>query len=547
MAVATTHTVTLDGATGYVIDVQTDVASGTVSVDVVGRPDVAINEAIARCRSAVLNDDLDWPSSRRVTILLSPADLPKRGPHFDLAIAIGVLAANRAIKPEHLADVVLIGELTLDGRLRAVPGALPMVMAASRRGIRRVIVPEPQAAEAQMVPGTEVYGVRSLRQAIAVLTGAAEIPEAPEVDPLPGQALLRWRGEERLEGLDLADVRGMPDARYALEVAAAGGHHLLLTGPKGAGKTTLAERLPGLLPDLELAESLEVTALHSLAGSLAPGAPIIDRPPFIAPHHSASRASIVGGGTGRVRPGEVSKAHLGILFLDEFPLLSSDIVESLREPLESGDITIARGAEFAVFPARAMVVLAANPCPCGNYSVTHSTNRCTCPRPKRDAYRAKLEGPVADRIDIHRKIMPTRTGSDGRSEPTEQVRRRVMLARSRQSARYLDTHWRLNRDVPGPALTERWPLSPAARLRLDELVYTQGTITQRGAARVHRLAWTVADLRGVEQPGTEELDVALRLRTGEPLLMSSLPRQRPVPLGEAAEPSLALVDGEASA
>jgi magnesium chelatase family protein len=299
---ATAHTVSLEGAVGHVIDVQVDVSHGLVNTALVGRPDVSISEARDRCRAAVQNCQLEWPVTKRVTILLSPADLPKRGPHFDLAMAVGVLSATGVIPRDALDGVVLVGELTLDGRLRAVPGVLPMVMAAAKRGMRSVVVPEPQADEAAMVPGMTVFGVRSLPQVVALLTGAEEIPEAPEVPPLSGQPLLSWRGEERLGDVDLADVRGMADARFAVEVAAAGGHHLLLSGPKGAGKTTLAERLPGLLPDLTLEESLELTAIHSLAGTFPPGAQMIVRPPFRAPHHSATRASLLGGGSGRVRP-----------------------------------------------------------------------------------------------------------------------------------------------------------------------------------------------------------------------------------------------------
>lgn len=313
---ATARTVSLSGSVGHVVDVQVDVSVGLIASVMVGRPDQSIAEARDRCRAAVQNSGFEWPVTRRVTILLSPADLPKRGSHFDLAIAVGVLIASDSKLPRHgLESAVFIGELTLDGRLRSVPGVLPMVMAARARGCTTVYVPEPQAAEAAMVRGVSVWGVRSLAQVMALLSGA-DVPDAPPVDPLTAAPLLAWVDSTGSEQVDYADVFGMSDARFGLEVAAAGGHHLLLSGPKGAGKTTLAERLPTILPDLEPDEALELTAVHSLAGALPPGAELITRPPFRAPHHSASRSAVLGGGTGRVRPGEISKSHLGVLFLN---------------------------------------------------------------------------------------------------------------------------------------------------------------------------------------------------------------------------------------
>ncbi len=528
MSVATARTISLEGATGHLIDVQVDVSQGVVKTALVGRPDASINEARDRCRAAVGNSGYEWPATRRVTILLSPADLPKRGPHFDLAIAVAVLAASGAVPAEALDGVVFVGELTLDGRLRAVPGVLPMTMAASERGIGSVVVPEPQAAEASLVPGMTVFGVRSLAQVVAQLRGQ-EVPWAPEVPPLASGPLLSWRGDSRLADLDLADLHGMADARYALEVAAAGAHHLLLSGPKGAGKTTLAERLPGLLPDLTVEESLELTAIYSLAGGLPAGQVRLVRPPFRAPHHSATRTSVLGGGTGRVRPGEVSRAHTGALFLDEFPLFPGDIIEALRQPLESGEITIARGDEVATFPARTMVLLACNPCPCGDYHPTDRDNRCTCTEVRRRDYRRKLSGPVIDRIDITRHVEPVRPHELGdplaRPEPTAPVRARVAAARARQRDRYDGTPWRVNADVPGPTMREAWPLTPAALRLLEERVHA-GVLTRRGATRVHRLAWTVADLRGTDRPGPDELDVALRLRTGEAMTLQALGEAR---------------------
>jgi magnesium chelatase family protein len=395
-----------------------------------------------------------------------------------------------------------------------------MVMSASARGIMRVVVPEPQVSEAALVPGVEAYGVRSLRQVVALLRGEEEIPEAAPVEPPTGELLLSWRGEARLEEVDLSEVQGMVDARYALEVAAVGGHHLMLTGPKGAGKTTLAERLPTILPDLSPQESLELTAIHSLCGGLPAGAPVLTRPPFRAPHHSASRAAILGGGSGRVRPGEVSKAHLGVLFLDEFPLLPGDIVEALRQPLESGEITIARGDEDATYPAAGMLVLAANPCPCGEYHPYARDNHCTCGEVRRRDYRRKLSGPIADRIDITRFVEPVKP-HEARDplavpESSATVLARVSAARRRQGARYADTPWRLNAHVPGPLLRKAWPLDDAAARRLDQVLYG-GQLTRRGATRVHRVSWSVADLRGLDRPGLDELEVALRLRSAVPL------------------------------
>ena len=518
--VATTHTVSLHGAVGHVVDVQVDLSHGLIATALVGRPDASIVEARDRCRAAVNNSGYDWPTTRRVTVLLSPADLPKRGPHFDLAIAVAVLAAARKDFPHaSLEGAAMIGELTLDGRVRCVPGVLPMTMAAAARGVGTVYVPEPQAAEAALVAGVRVFGIRSLAQAMALLEGAEEVPEAPPVEPLSGTPLLSWRGEERLDDLDMADVLGMADTRYAVEVAAAGGHHLMLTGPKGSGKTTLAERIPGLLPDLSDEESLELTAVHSLCGTLVPGAARILRPPYRAPHHSASRTGILGGGTGRVRPGEVSKAHLGVLFLDEFPLFPLDVVEALREPLESGEISISRGEEDATYPARAMFVFACNPCPCGAYHPLSRDHDCTCSELKRRDYRRKISGPIADRIDITRFVEPLHPGErplpferpessavhagpgDGRPRPPEPALRRPALAAQRPgtgagAARVLAAQ-RRRRSLARRARALRAALAPRRRAgapggvvggRPGRARPSRGGRARRGPAVAHRRA-----------------------------------------------------------
>lgn len=527
MGFARTHTVSLHGMAGHVIEVQADVGNGVVATTMVGRADASITEARDRCRTAIVNSGLTWPTSHRVTVLLSPADLRKSGPHFDVAIAVAVLAAHKQVDPARLDGWLMLGELSLDGRVQSVPGLLPMVLAARDRGLVRAIVPDSQVAEAAMVPGVDVVGVRSLEQVLAVLA-QQELPEAPEVATrVPGQ-VLRWRGEARTDDLDLVDVHGMADARLALEVAAAGGHHLLLTGPRGAGKTTLAERLPGLLPDLTVEESLELCAVASLSGDLAPEQGRSLRPPFRAPHHSATKASLLGGGSGRVHPGEISRALHGVLFLDEFPLFNLDIIDALRQPLESGEVTIARGDEVATFPARTLVVLASNPCPCGDYHPDARLSRCSCSEVRRRQYRSRVSGPVEDRIDIRRFVQPVRPHEVNdplsRPEPTAVVRERVERARARQAARYAGTPWRLNADVPGPQLATRWPLDPAGAVLVEGRV-CDGALTRRGAVRVHRLAWTVADLRDRDPdrpPGPDEVDLALRLREGRELPMSAV-------------------------
>lgn len=531
MPFATAHTVSLQGALGHLIDVQSDVSPGQVGTTLVGRPDASLHEARERCRMAIVNSELTWPATKRITILLSPADLPKSGTHFDLAIAVSVLAADGRLPRSSLARTAFIGELTLDGGLRPVTGVLPMVMAAADRGIRAVFVPEPQAAEAAMVPDMSVIGVRSLAQVVAVLRDE-EVPAAPPVVGASGSQLLSWRGEDRVEQVDMSDLIGMADARYALEVAAAGGHHVMLSGPKGSGKTSIAERLPTLLPDLTAEESLELTALHSLAGALDPGGGMIERPPFLAPHHDASKASIVGGGTGQVRPGAVSLAHAGVLFLDEFPLFRSDVIDALRQPLESGDVVIARADEQIRLPARGLVVLACNPCPCGDYTPIAATNRCGCKEVKRRDYRTKITGPVSDRVDILRHVEPLQPHEMrdrlARPEDSSTVRARVAVARTRQLERYDGLGWRLNAHVPGAVLRERWPLQPAGRDRLDAEIY-DAKITSRGAVRVHRLAWSILDLRGAtahsDGPGVAEVETALALRRGEALPLRMLDRR----------------------
>lgn len=519
MAFATTRSLALKGADGHVIDVQVDVSPGLVNTTIVGRVDKSLSEARDRVRMAINNDCGRWPATKRVTILLAPADLPKGGTHYDLAIAVAVMAADKKhedLTPDLLDGWAFIGELSVSGGLRPVPGVLPMVIAAAAHGITRVFVPEPQAAEAALVPGMTVFGVRSLAQVSALLRGA-EVPEAPPVVGPSASPLATWRGEDRLADLDLRDLDGLEDVRYAVEVAAAGGHPLMLIGPRGTGKTSIAERIPTILPDLTTEQALEVTALHSVAGLLPEGSGLLHRPPWFAPHHSATAASVLGGGTGRVRPGQVSLAHHGVLFLDEFPHFRSDVIEAMRQPLESGEVTIARGEECATYPARSLVVLAANPCPCGNFHGL-SGGACECNDVQRAHYRRKLTGPILDRVDIWMEVRPQGRGRGGPwREPPESsadVRARVLEARHRQAHRYRDCSWQLNASCPGAVLAERWPLEPEGQHLIDRELAT-GTLTRRGLTRVQRLAWTVADCAGVSRPGSREAEIALALRSDD--------------------------------
>ncbi len=531
MSLATSRCLALSGTDGHLIDVQVDISAGTPGTYLVGRPDKALQEARDRVRMAINNAVPSWPATRRVTILLAPADLPKSGTHFDLAIAVAVKCADQR-RPDHAAPdhrvperalegTAFIGELTLAGNLRPVTGVLPMVLAARARGIHRVFVPEPQACEAAMVPGMTVFGMRSLAQVVAELRGE-EVPVAPPVEGVTASRLLSWRGQDLRDEVDMSEVEGMEEVMFAVKVAAAGGHHLMLSGPRGAGKTTVAERIPTILPDLTLEQSLEVTAVHSLVGALES---LVTRPPFFAPHHDASRASILGGGTGRARPGEVSLAHHGVLFLDEFPLFRADVIDSLRQPLEAGEVSIARGEESATYPARGMVVLAANPCPCGNFHAQAGGSICDCSPPVLRHYQRKLSGPIVDRIDIWRELtpVPAHRGRDlfAPRETSAEMRTRVSEARARQAERYAGLGFALNSAVPGPVLAAHWPL-PTEGQRLLEDAMASGRLTRRGLTRVHRVALSVADLAGRDRPDEDDVTTALALRSSQPITMAAM-------------------------
>jgi magnesium chelatase family protein len=536
--VARTHSIALVGVEGHAVEIESDIENGLPGLLLVGLPDTALREARDRIRAAIINSGEQWPQ-RRITVGLSPASLPKRGSGFDVGIAVSILAAAGTVPVTAIEGVTFLGELGLDGRLRPVRGVLPAVAAAAAAGFRRVAVPEASAPEATLVPELTVVGAPSLGVLLAWLRGehetgqaatvvrsgegvgvqpvradrraAAGLPEAAGQPRPPGQV----RGGPGPGGRpDLADVLGQPAARRAAEICAAGGHHLSLLGPPGAGKTMLAERIPTILPLLDRAAALEVTAIHSIAGTLPAGSPLMTEPPFCAPHHTATKAAIVGGGSGVIRPGAASLAHRGCLLLDEAPEFGRDVLDALRQPLESGEVVVARSGLTARFPARFTLVLAANPCPCAR---SGSGADCTCTPTARRRYLARLSGPLLDRVDVKVEFLPVGRAellSDRAfAEPSSVVVKRVEAARERAAARLRLSPWRLNAEIPGSELRRSFAPGPRALAPLERAM-DLGEISARGVDRVIRVAWTLADLAGVARPRVDETSYALGLWLG---------------------------------
>ena len=504
MIVGKARSVALVGLEGTVIEIEAAIGGGLPRTVLVGLPDTSLSEARERCKAAAASTGLEWPR-QLVTVNLTPATLPKTGSHYDLGITAAVLAAGSQVDVGLLEDTILLGELGLDGRVRRCRGVLPALLAAVKAGYTRAVVPADQVSEAMLVEGLTIWGVGTLAELVEVLRGHPVL-DRPTSQPEP---------EASRDAPDLRDVVGHAEARWVLEVAAAGRHHVFLHGAPGVGKTMLAERLQSILPDLTPAQALEVTAIHSLAGANV-GNGLIRRPPYSAPHHTASLVSLVGGGPKASQPGSLSLSHYGVLFLDEATEFAPSLLEALRTPLEAGSIHIGRSGAQVRYPARFQLVLSANPCPCGGYGV--ASRQCTCRPDVVRRYQSRISGPILDRIDLHHHVRPlTRSllKDQPQGEPSADVAARVAEARDRQARRLAGTRWRTNGEVSGPWLRRQLPLPDGLGV-VDDAV-RQGRLSARGVDKVLRLSWTLADLAGLDRPTASQVRTALAMRRGDEL------------------------------
>ena len=501
MTLARTHTMALLGLAGHPVEVEVDIADGLPSYTLLGLPDAALSESRERVRSALVNTGAPWPN-RKVTVSLSPAWLPKSGSSYDLPIAAALLMAQGIIPNEENSQRILLGELGLDGQVRGVQGVLPALLAAKKSGAREAIVSHINYHEALAVEGMRIVPLKTLRDLLSFLT-TGEIIDLPKPDE-----------RSVLTQLDLCDVAGQSGAKRSLEIAAIGGHHLFFIGPPGTGKTMLAERIPSILPALSEADSLEVAAISSIAGQWSTQGAISRTPPFISPHHSTTAVAMIGGGAHQVRPGACSLANCGVLFIDEAPECGKGVLDSLRQPLESGSVTISRSIATMSFPARFMLVLAANPCPCGKFSGRGRS--CTCTSLQIRRYLQKISGPLLDRIDIRVFVeAPTRAemASTQAHESSSDIRARVVKARAIAAERFAGEEWTLNSEIPPSALRKRYLAEKSAMAILHQELDLE-RLSARGFHKVLRVAWSVADSNGHANPTKDDVEIALEMRTG---------------------------------